>query len=230
MEKELNRQEKSITDTWTLTNENFDKDVLLSTLIMKGGTFEPLYSNPTYFYTMCAMFWRKWSRTFEKWFDALDIEYNPLENYDRQEEWHEDIVDDGSTTFSDEKSSSNTEVVDDDATTSSTSDTDNTTTNTVSAFDSSSYLDHDKSVSDTSITDSGSSTDDRTTTTTYSEESENSGTNTNDRDLDHEGRIHGNIGVTTSQQMLEAELKIDAWNVYEHMSDIFCSDMLITVF
>ena len=77
MERELNSQNKSITDEWTLTNENFDKDTLLSAIIMKGGNFEPLYTNPSYFYTMCAMFWKKWERTFEKWFDALDIEYNP---------------------------------------------------------------------------------------------------------------------------------------------------------
>ena len=242
MERELNSQNKSITDEWTLTNENFDKDTLLSAIIMKGGSFEPLYTNPSYFYTMCAMFWNKWERTFEKWFDALDIEYNPLENYDRQESWHEDITDDGATTFEDERSSTNTEVVDDDTTSSNTNvvdgtqATNGTTTNTVSAFDSASYSPHDKSEVDNTVdddittTDSGSTTDDRTTTTTYSDESTNSGTSTNDRDLDHTGRIHGNIGVTTSQQMLESELKVVAWNVYEHIADVFCKDLLITVY
>ena len=36
----------------------------------------------------------------------------------------------------------------------------------------------------------------------------NGGNNTTDRELTHDGHLYGNIGVTTSQQMLEAELKL----------------------
>ena len=40
----------------------------------------------------------------------------------------------------------------------------------------------------------------------------------------------GNIGVTTSQQMLEAELDIVTWNLYEHISDIFIDEFCILVY
>ena len=46
----------------------------------------------------------------------------------------------------------------------------------------------------------------------------------------HKGHIHGNIGVTTSQQMLQSELEIAQWNLYEHISDIFLSDFVIPIY
>jgi hypothetical protein len=53
-----------------------------------------------------------------------------------------------------------------------------------------------------------------------------------DRDFTHGGRIHGNIGVTTSQQMAEAQYKLqEAWgNLYDHMASVFIKEMLITIF
>ena len=45
-----------------------------------------------------------------------------------------------------------------------------------------------------------------------------------------DGRIHGNIGVTTSQQMLQAELDIAQWNLYEHITDLFLSEFVIPIY
>lgn len=310
---------QSISDNWNLDNENYSKETLMATIVMTGGRFEPLYADPDYFRLMSQMWWNKWSRNFQKWFDALDIEYNPLENYDRMEDWHEDTKDGesssteyGSTTTLDHdgahtvggtdktvvndkttysKSGDSTETADDDnetqesGTTKTVTDQDGTlrapgasgsngsvTTNSVSAYDSSSWSNHDKS--DVSISksedttndvtetithgkkvvgkdratkegewsESGSGTDDSTTTRTWSENgTDNADDSTNvegtsatdrsyDRDFDHSGRVHGNIGVTTSQQMLQSELDLQLWNVYQHISDIFCKEMLLTVF
>ena len=231
MEQELNHlDQKSLNDSWNLDNENYDKDVLLQTVFIRGGTFEPIFSNPSYYYNMVSFWWSRWSRNFEKWFDALDIEYNPLENYDRQESWHDDIVDASTLDATNSNSGtldgndSVTEIVDDDTT------TDNTSTLSVSAYDSSSYSPKEQTV------DSGSGTDDRTTTTTSITDHETSDTTTidqessNDRDVDHIGRVHGNIGVTTSQQMLQSELEIQKWNVYNHIADIFLNEMAIQVY
>ena len=53
MEKELNRTQKSITDSWTLPEiEDFDKDTLLADIIVKGGQFGCLYQDPNYFHMM----------------------------------------------------------------------------------------------------------------------------------------------------------------------------------
>ena len=195
MIQELKYQDKNINDTWELEDiESYSKETLLATIVMKGATFEPLYTNPDYFYYMCGMFWEKWKRTIKKWFEAFELEYNPLENYDRNESWHEDIVDIGSSGTTGAKSDNNT------------------VTNDVSAMDSSSYSPHDKS------------------TVNGSESYESDTDNSNDRDLDHRGRIHGNIGVTTSQQMLESEIKVQAINVYDLASDLFLKELTLTVY
>ena len=57
---------------------------------------------------------------------------------------------------------------------------------------------------------------------------------TSNRDIDRTKRninhSHGNIGVTTSQRMLESELEIAYWNIYEKMSDIFIRELLVPVY
>ena len=40
----------------------------------------------------------------------------------------------------------------------------------------------------------------------------------------------GNIGVTTSQMMLQSELDIARWNLYEHIADLFCQEFCIMVY
>lgn len=43
-------------------------------------------------------------------------------------------------------------------------------------------------------------------------------------------RLHGNIGVTTSQQMLQAEYDIAKWNLYDQITDLFMQEFIIMVY
>lgn len=45
-----------------------------------------------------------------------------------------------------------------------------------------------------------------------------------------DGLAYGNIGVTTSQQMLEAELEVARWNLIEQITDMFIRDFCILVY
>ncbi len=66
------------------------------------------------------------------------------------------------------------------------------------------------------------------------EESGGSGTgsavNTSNDEVKHEAHLYGNIGVTTSTQMLEDFLRVERWNIYEHIADIFCDEFCIPVY
>lgn len=44
------------------------------------------------------------------------------------------------------------------------------------------------------------------------------------------GHTFGNIGVTTSQQMLQAELDIAEWNIYDHIKDLFMQEFCIMIY
>lgn len=116
MEQTLNADNKSIVDTFELLPSeeelDYDKDVLLATIMRKAGTFEPLYTNPEYFYWDVSMWWKKWRRNFTKQAEALMIEYKPLENYRRNEIAHSDTVDNGTLN----QETSGREVMDDDTT------------------------------------------------------------------------------------------------------------------
>lgn len=47
---------------------------------------------------------------------------------------------------------------------------------------------------------------------------------------DHTNHMYGNIGVTTTQQMLEADYKIAEWNIYEHITDVFMQEFCIMLY
>ena len=46
----------------------------------------------------------------------------------------------------------------------------------------------------------------------------------------HTGRVHGNIGVTTSQQMLASEIEISLFNIYDQLAEIFKTELCIFVY
>ena len=85
---------------------------------------------------------------------------------------------------------------------------------TVSAFDASTYTPKDKHT--TSGTQSG--------TTSGQTSSSFSDSHT------HTGRIHGNIGVTTNQQMIQAELDLYKQNLYDELADVFLMEFTIPVY
>lgn len=187
--------------------EDIDKDVLVNNILLNGSDFEVIYPDPQFLKEAITLWSKKWNRTFAKWVTALDIEYAPLENYDRKEDYS-DTLNKGIKT-SGRRDNGNERSFDQ---------YHNETETQVSAYDSSSYQPSEK----TTETPSGKIID-KFGEGTSGSETENSKTV-------HDGRIHGNIGVTTSQQMLQSELDIAQWNLYEHITDLFLSEFVIPIY
>ena len=184
-----------------------NKQELINNILMKGGEFEVLYSNPEFMKNMIGVWSSKWLHTMERWVKALSINYDPLENYDRREEWLDENKRSGKTDRIEHAMGSDYSV----------SNGSGSTENARSAFDASDYSPHDKSDSTSEGTNNSNSTTSADGTINESE----SGTNK------RTGRTHGNIGVTTSQQMLESELEIARWNLYDEIADLFLSEFCI---
>ena len=199
-----------------------DKNVLTKNILLHGGEFEVMYSDPNFMQYAIGSWSRKWYRTFQKWIDALSIEYNPIENYDRKEDWT-DTGNRGVKT-SGRKDTGNTRTFDNED--KRTIDTTETDEKQVSAYDSSSYQPAEKTTIDNGGTDtmnySGTITDE------YGEGTSGQVTE-NNKDV-HDGRIHGNIGTLTTQEMLTSELELAQWNIYEHMTDLFLSEFVIPIY
>lgn len=173
---------------------DLDKTILVDHILRTCGEFEILYADPEFLKTSIAAWASVWYRTFYKWVEALAIEYDPLYNYDRYEEW------------TDEGTGSQTSEYND------RSDSDATTESRVSAYNSSSYQPSGKTIND-----GGTS-------------SEGIGKNSSEGKTIHSGHLYGNIGVTTSQQMLQSELDLARFSIYDSIAHMFMTEFTIPVY
>ena len=152
-----------------------------------------------------TMFADKWAKLWA----ALEIEYNPLNNYDMVE--HETPAEITHTTTPAET----TETVTPAETTSETKPAKMTTENDVSAFNSSDYSDGTKTTATGDVNDKGVDSFTVDTAGTNKIEVDAAGSDVltvqNDRVLTRSG----NIGVTTSQQMLQSEIELRKWLYYQ---------------
>lgn len=83
-----------------------------------------------------------------------------------------------------------------------------------SAYDQSTYSPYEQTINGGTV---GTTTSD-TTGTTMSNDSE------------HDGRIHGNIGVTSSQDLWMQEANLGYWNIYEKITELFLQEFVIPVY
>lgn len=200
-ETRLKMENKSVFDLLTLP-DGIDKDTCIDNIILECGEFETLYSDPFFMRTAVGTWSSKHYRTFEKWIKALNLEYDPLENYDRKEDW----TDQGSGAT---KSTAKT-------TTEGSSEQNGFTEDQVSAFDSNSYQESEKHIIDT---------DEKHADEVNSEDGTESASSSV-----HSGRVHGNIGVTTSMELIQSELELDRFNIIQEITNLFMVELCIMVY
>lgn len=160
---------------------------------------------------------RTWSaRRLPIWkkLDAtLHLEYNPIENYDRKEDIEETRTTDRTTSST--ASGTNGETNAEERTENETS------LHDVSAENA---LDYQPDNKDT-VTSGETSSYRRDIDTS----SETSGTENITDTFKHSNRTHGNIGVTTSQQMIQSERDLVRYSLIEEIAedyrDAFCLDV-----
>lgn len=188
--------------------EEADKSIFINSFLLEYGECRLLYPNIDFLKLAISNFSAKWQSNIERIFSAIEAEYNPLHNYDR----HEEIDEDNTRT----KTGTVTLDMDGDIETEYDSMTDE---RTVSAYNETTYQPDSKNVRDGTATD----TYDRTDETTY---------NTEDGEvIDHDAHIYGNIGVTTSQTMLQAEIDLrKAENFYHIVGEMLYRETCLYYF
>ena len=183
-----------------------DRDLAINRILEKSEEFELVYSDFDYLKDRIGIWGKLWERTFNKWVEALNIDYDPLYNYDRFEEY-EDTKANGFKNLS--SSSSHTTTG---------SESSSTVTNKISAYDDADFSnkEYEEAGAETSQSGDGAA-------------SSNSSGQSNET-IKHTAHLFGNIGVTTSVQMLKEQLSVVEWNLYEHISDIFIDEFCILVY
>lgn len=184
-----------------------DKQVFTDTLFLDYGERCILYSNLDLFKRMIGAWSSKWSLELSRIAKTLTDDYEPLWNIDRYEDVNDTIEDAASEDISGSLSATNGST------------NAQTVENTTSAYNSSQYEPDNKS----QVNGSGSET--------ISQSSGSEKENTYNRDFEHKGHYYGNGGITMSQQMVEAELKLrERYNLYHEACKLFADDLLLYIY
>ena len=190
------------------TSEN--KQTVIANILANCAELECLYPN----YDIMKFMIGAWSAielpTWQRIYDASKLEYNPIENYNRTE--LETISDDRTDTHSgnDVNTLSGTDTETTSGSNTQTNAGTDTQTNSITSYDSNTQYVHDTSALQHghTVTDNGSGSAStnygKTETLTHGEKVVHEG------DITRNNHTSGNIGVTTSQMMLEQEIEVSA--------------------
>lgn len=171
--------------------DGMDKTLMVNQIIRQSGDLFPYYQVPPQVKTAITEWFTRRKDNFAKLWQGFTAEYNPIENYDRQEDSTE--TPNITHTLSNSGQDASTNEAD------------------VQGYNGTDYVPNSRTKS--SGTSSTNGTDTESGTRTYT------------------SRIHGNIGVTTSAQMLEGELALRrSLDIYALIAAEFETDNLIQVY
>ena len=162
--------------------EGIDRDDFIEMLLFDTAELELLTPNPDIMKRLLGRWSNVRVNAWSKMLDTETIEYNPVHNYDRQEDW----VDDNSGSVKNSGS--------------------NITDLSVAGFNESDMADRERTV-----------------------QTAGTGTDTSAQSR-HTGRISGNIGVTTTQQMLESEREFRKYSTVYAIIDEFKERFCLLVY
>lgn len=190
----LYNYDNTIFDDFALPAQmNTEKETLIDNLLMECAEFEILYADPDFMKQAIKVWSASMVRVWEKLYNTTTFDYDPIANYDRNETWTD----------------TDTRKIQNDRTPNLTHTTLHGFTNTQAqnSFENAGMVDAIKS------TDGG--TDTVTDAGTDKNVEQHSG------NIVHTGRAYGNIGVTTTQQMIEQERESVLFNMFHVIIDDF---------
>lgn len=179
-----------------------DPDTVKNNLLMETASLEILYPDPDFLKQAIGIWSEKQLPVWQQLYDTTQYEYDPIANYDRKE--HVVETTEGSTTGSSSGESS------------STSSGSSSTTSKKTAYNSNAFADSGKTESEGQQTDSSS------------DSAETSQERSDSRTLD--STVRGNIGVTTTQQMIQSQRDVVQFNVIDHIIHDFITRFCVMVY
>lgn len=201
--------------------EGLVKQIAIDAILMRTRELEILYPDFTYMKNRITIWSNKYQINWKKLYDTTVLEYNPIENYDRMEDWTDN--DDETSTSARDNTRNTTNTVKSTSTNEVMNSVNVTDQNT--AFNAG-LADHAKQITDGDTTENGSITNTETGKDTENENINGGRTGRHTR----VGRAHGNIGVTTSQQMIQSERDLVIFNLYDVIAESFIENFCLMVY
>ena len=172
--------------------EDLDKQNIVDNIVLEGMDLEVLYADPVFLQSAISVWSAKQLPVWEHLYATTQYEYDPIENYNRHEEYVEPV-----TVRTD--TGQGTDTVED----------------YTSGFNSGS---------------SSATTPKSKTLTKPGATYTSKIASALDGDMTSTGHIHGNIGVTTSQQMIEQEREIAKLNISDLIVQEFKQRFLLMIY
>ena len=205
--------------------DGVDRDLVIDTILEKYGMQALVRPDPSYMKKHIGVWSRRKLWTWTKLYNTLNLEYNPIDNTDKYEDYTDTRTTERTTSGQSAATSGGTDSRTENETTSGTRN--ETVDHDVSAENASDYQ------ADSRDTTRGSNEDSRENTARGTTSLTSSGTNSETENytdtFKHTLHTHGNIGVTTTQQMIESERESVRYNLIEEIAAdyqaAFCLDI-----
>lgn len=213
--------------------DGVDRNLAIETIIEKYGMQALFRPDPNYMKHQIGVWSKRKSQTWAKLYSTLNIDYNPIDNTDKYEDYTDTrIIDRTTSGTTSGNTSSNTAGND----TRTETENGTTTRNDQTRHDVSAENADDYQADSRDTTD-GTTVENHETASSGTSTMKTDGTSTettagSDKSTDtftHTLHTHGNIGVTTTQQMIEAERECVRYNLYDEIAAdyqmAFCLDI-----
>lgn len=201
---------------------SMNKDVLIDNILYEAAPLEAYYPDPNFMKFMIG----RWSfmnqSVWQKLYDTTILEYNPIFNYDRTEEWSENEQMLDKRTLTGKEMETSTDNSSGEIRSSGTVQSELN----VSGYNESSYVPREQTIETPDTLTSNTSETDRIVSIDKND------TENMDRKRDNirTGRAFGNIGVTTTQQMIQQERETVLFNMYKVITDSFIERFCLMIY
>ena len=213
-----------------------DAETVKSAIMVRSGLMTPLYKEPRVFQSLVTHWFITKQWTIQHLINIIQAEYSPIENYNRHEDTTDTLSGEDVLTMAggNQETHSGTDTETHSGTDTDTHSGTDTTTNSISAEnqsgwsnDTKSDLAHGESIA-TLHGHTINDTHGHTITDTYQNRSD---TTDYGKINTRESDIHGNIGVTTNQQMIEQELELlRHFDIYGYIAELFEADNMLLIY
>ena len=220
-----------------------DNETMKSAIMVRCGLLTPVYGEPDVFREMVRHWFTVKQWTFEHLINIIEAKYSPIENFDRYEDYTDSHDGESTETRSgtgSETHSGTDKTVADGTSSDTHSGTDThskTVENTVSAYNANTYQPDNRTTENNSVVHGEAiaiTHEDETSITHGHKIDSNTGetaTRSDTGDSHHVGHLHGNIGVTTNQQMVEQELALlRHFDIYGFIAEQFENDHMLMIY
>lgn len=235
-----------------------DKSILVNKILLDTAELSVIYTDPDFLKTAITLWSQTEIEIWEHLYETTQYEYNPIYNYDRYEstststsesEYHSLSESNSNSTslvhsMSDSTSLSSSEYFSESESASYSTSESQSILSAHKPFDTNSFNDNERNVTDkesangNSLGRNHSGNNNQNSIEAMRDNTDGKGSDirahqsSDDRLLftNTEHRAYGNIGVTTTQQMIEQERKIAEFNLYQYISESFKSHFCVMVY